>query len=68
MTIDFMRRKKKQRTFNQSEPEFLPKQWVREHARGSQRFGLVASSGGHRLKPHAIDIRVELDPGSPVPE
>lgn len=38
------------------------KQWVREHARGSERFGLVASSKAQRLKPHAIDIRVDVDP------
>ena len=38
------------------------KQWIREHARGSERFGLVASSGAQRLKPHAIDIRVDIDP------
>ena len=38
------------------------KEWVRAHARGSERFGLVASSGAQRLKPHAIDIRVEVNP------
>jgi hypothetical protein len=38
------------------------KRWLRSHARGSERFGLVASSKAHRLKPHAIDIRVEVDP------
>ncbi|MCX7004331.1 MAG: DUF2075 domain-containing protein [bacterium] len=38
------------------------KQWIRTHARGSERFGLVASSGAQRLKPHAIDIRVEINP------
>lgn len=38
------------------------KHWIREHARGSERFGLVASSAAHRLKPHAIDIRVEINP------
>lgn len=38
------------------------KQWIREHARGSERYGLVASSSAHRLKPHAIDIRVETNP------
>jgi hypothetical protein len=37
------------------------KQWIRHHARGSERFGLVASSKAHRLKPDAIDIRVEVD-------
>jgi hypothetical protein len=38
------------------------RQWVRDHARGSERFGLVASSKAQRLKPHAIDIRVSVDP------
>ncbi len=38
------------------------KKWIRTHARGSERFGLVASSGAQRLKPHAIDVRVEIDP------
>jgi len=38
------------------------KRWIRKHARGSERFGLVASSGAQRLKPHAIDVRVEIDP------
>jgi hypothetical protein len=40
----------------------LAKQWVRDHARGSERFGLVASSKAQRLKPHAVDIRVNVDP------
>ena len=38
------------------------KRWIRSHARGSERFGLVASSGAQRLKPHAIDVRVEINP------
>ena len=38
------------------------KAWIRGHARGSERFGLVASSQAQRLKPHAIDIRVDVDP------
>lgn len=38
------------------------KQWVREHARGTERFGLIASSKAQRLKPHAIDIRVDVNP------
>jgi hypothetical protein len=38
------------------------KRWIRDHARGSERYGLVASSGALRLKPHAIDIRVSVDP------
>lgn len=40
----------------------MAKQWIRAHARGSERFGLVASSGAQRLKPHAIDVRVDIDP------
>lgn len=38
------------------------KKWIRDQARGSERFGLVASSAAYRLKPHAIDIRVKIDP------
>ena len=38
------------------------KRWVREHARGTERYGLVASSGAQRLKPHAIDVRVNVNP------
>jgi len=40
----------------------LAKQWIRDHARGTERFGMVASSKAQRLKPHAIDIRVDVDP------
>lgn len=38
------------------------KQWIHAHARGSERYGLVASSQAQRLKPHAIDVRVNVDP------
>ncbi len=38
------------------------KRWIHSHARGTERFGLVASSKAMRLKPHAIDIRVSVDP------
>jgi hypothetical protein len=38
------------------------KNWLRTRARGTERFGLVASSKAQRLKPHAIDIRVDVDP------
>lgn len=40
----------------------LAKQWIRSHARGTERFGMVASSKAQRLKPHAVDIRVNVDP------
>jgi hypothetical protein len=38
------------------------KQWTRSQARGSERFGLLASSKAQRLKPHAIDVRVNINP------
>lgn len=38
------------------------KQWIRSRARGTERYGLVASSKAMRLKPLAIDIRVTVDP------
>jgi hypothetical protein len=38
------------------------KAWIRSHARGSEQCGLVASSQAMRLKPHAIDVRVSVDP------
>lgn len=40
----------------------VAKKWVRAQARGSERYGLVASSQAQRLKPHAIDVRVTTDP------
>jgi Uncharacterized conserved protein (DUF2075) len=40
----------------------VAKRWVRSRARGSERFGMVASSKAQRLKPHAIDVRFEIDP------
>ena len=38
------------------------KQWLREHARGSERYGIVVSSAAERLKPHAIDVKSPMDP------
>ena len=38
------------------------KEWIRTRARGTERYGLIASSKAQRLKPHAIDIRVKTDP------
>ena len=40
----------------------LAKQWILSHARGTERYGIVASSKAQRLKPHAVDIRVDIDP------
>ncbi|MES2790557.1 MAG: DUF2075 domain-containing protein [Planctomycetota bacterium] len=38
------------------------KRWLREQARGSERFGIVVSSQAQRLKPQAIDVRTPVDP------
>lgn len=38
------------------------KAWLRERSRGNERYGLVVSSQAQRLKPHAIDVRVDINP------
>lgn len=38
------------------------KAWVRQQARGSERFGMMVSSQAQRLKPFAIDVRVSTNP------
>lgn len=38
------------------------KNWVREQARGSERYGMVVSSQAERLRPYAIDVRVKANP------
>jgi hypothetical protein len=38
------------------------KRWLREQARGSERYGMVVSSQAQRLKPLAIEVRVSTDP------
>ena len=37
------------------------KDWVRKHARGNERYGLLVSSKAYRLKPLAIDVRCKPD-------
>ncbi|MBL8325569.1 MAG: DUF2075 domain-containing protein [Rubrivivax sp.] len=38
------------------------KSWVRGKARGTERFGVLASSGGKRLKPMGINMDAQIDP------
>jgi hypothetical protein len=38
------------------------KTWIRSRARGTERYGIVVSSQAQRLKPLAIDVRVDVDP------
>ena len=40
----------------------LARLWMRQQARGNERFGIVVSSQAQRLKPHAIDVRSPMDP------
>jgi DUF2075 family protein len=38
------------------------KQWLKNKARGSERYGIAVSSQAERLKPHAIDVKSPMDP------
>ncbi|HXE21486.1 MAG TPA: DUF2075 domain-containing protein [Rhodoferax sp.] len=38
------------------------KRWLRDQARGTERYGLMVSSQAQRLKPLAIDVRSPVDP------
>ena len=38
--------------------------WLRGRARGTERFGLVASSGAQRLRPEGIHIKAEIEPAN----
>jgi len=41
---------------------FKAKQWLKQQARGSERYGIVVSSQAQRLKPYAIDVKSPMDP------
>jgi DUF2075 family protein len=36
------------------------KKWLKEKARGSERYGIVVSSQAYRLKPLAIDVKTQI--------
>lgn len=38
------------------------KQWLKQQARGSERYGIVVSSQAERLKPYAIFVKSPVDP------
>ncbi|HEY6991200.1 MAG TPA: DUF2075 domain-containing protein, partial [Bryobacteraceae bacterium] len=38
------------------------RRWLRGRARGTERFGLIASSGAQRLRPEGIHIKAEIEP------
>ncbi|HEY0918047.1 DNA/RNA helicase domain-containing protein [Devosia sp.] len=40
---------------------YRARSWLRSKARGSERFGVLASSGGRRLRPEGIDVRSKVE-------
>ena len=38
------------------------KEWLKNKARGTERYGIVVSSQAQRLKPYAIDVKSPVDP------
>ncbi len=38
------------------------KKWLKEKARGTERYGMIVSSQAIRLKPYAIDVKSPMDP------
>jgi Uncharacterized conserved protein (DUF2075) len=56
------------KTIQENYPIFLTrdlsnaKNWLRANARGSERYGLVASSGAMRLKPHGVNVSSPIEP------
>ena len=37
------------------------REWLRDQARGSERYGLLASSGAYRLRPEGLHVKAEID-------
>jgi len=40
------------------------RQWLRMKARGTERYGIVASSEAMRLRPFGLNVRAEIDPSN----
>ena len=40
------------------------KAWLKDHARGSERYGLVAEANAIRLKPDGVFVKSEIDPAN----
>jgi hypothetical protein len=36
------------------------KDWLRRNTRGTERLGLLASSGGYHLKPFGINVQIKI--------
>jgi hypothetical protein len=37
------------------------RRWLKQQARGSERYGLLASSGGHRLRPEGLHVKSQVE-------
>ncbi len=37
------------------------KNWLKSNCKGSRRMGLVASSGGRRLRPYGLEVKLQLE-------
>ena len=40
----------------------MAKRWLKNQARGSERYGILVSSQAERLKPYAIDVKSPMNP------
>lgn len=40
------------------------RRWLRSKARGTERYGLVASSGAYRLKPEGLHVKASIEPAN----
>ncbi len=38
--------------------------WLRTKARGSERYGFIASSGAYRLRPEGLHVKAKIDPAT----
>lgn len=38
------------------------KRWLEEKSRGSERYGILASSGAYRLRPYGLCVKAKIDP------
>lgn len=38
------------------------KKWLKQQARGTERYGIVVSSSAERLRPHCIHVKAPMDP------
>lgn len=39
----------------------MAKNWLREKAKGSERYGIIASSGAIRLRPFGLNVKAKID-------